>query len=107
MNDLRVLVENDRLLTPGSHTAPLPAFEAADLGATGFVRHQYAVLQTVNRDELVVEPLVGLEPISRQQQQWQTLSELLGEKRLYQAYLIRPGAAQPRLSFHFDRHEEL
>ncbi len=36
MNDLRVLVENDRLLTQGSekdpHVAPLPAFEE-DAGA--------------------------------------------------------------------------
>ena len=78
MNDLRVLVENDRLLTPGSHTAPLPGFEAAAGGQTGFVRHQYVVLQTTNRDELVVDLPVGLEAISRQQQPWQTLSDLLG-----------------------------
>ena len=107
MNDLRVLVENDRLLTPGSHLAPLPSFQAAAGGTTGFVRHQYAVLQTTNRDELVVEPLNGLEVLSRQQQQWQTLSELLGTKRLYQAYLLQPGAVQPRLSFHLQRHEEV
>src|SRR5208282_3678139 len=54
MNDLRVLVENDRLLTPGSHTAPLPGFEAAAGRPADFVRHQYAVLQTTNRDDLVV-----------------------------------------------------
>jgi len=107
MNDLRVLVENDRLLTPGSHAAPLPSFEAAAVGLTGFVRHQYAVLETTNRDELVVEPLVGLEALSRQQQQWQTLSDLLGAKRLYQAYLLQPGAVQPRLCFHLQRHAEV
>ncbi len=111
MNDLRVLIQNDRLLTPGSekdpHTAPLPGFEAAAGGPTGLVRHQYAVLQTSNRDELVDEPLVGLEALSRQQQQWQALSELLGTKRLYQAYLVQPGARQPRLSFYLQRHEEV
>ncbi len=113
MNDLRVLVENDRLLTPGSHLAPLPAFEAVAGGARGtpgpvdFVRHQYAVLQTTNRDELVVEPPVELEALSRQEQQWQALSDLLGTKRLYQAYLVQSGAAEPRLGFHLQRHEEV
>ena len=71
MNDLRVLIQNDRLLTPEGHTVPLPAFEAVAGRPADFVRHQYAVLQTTNRDELVPEPPVGLEAFSRQQQQWQ------------------------------------
>ncbi|MGO9115197.1 MAG: autotransporter-associated beta strand repeat-containing protein [Thermoguttaceae bacterium] len=107
MNDLRVLVENDRLLTPGSHTVPLPGFEASAGHGADSVRHQYAVLETTNRDELVVEPLVEMDALSRQQQQWQALSTLLDSKRLYQAYLIQPGAVGPRLSFHLQRHEDV
>ena len=110
MNDLRVKVENDRLLTPGSpkdpHTVPLPGFEAAAGHPADFVRHQYIVLEIDNRDELVVDPPVGLEPLSRQQRQWQILSELLGSKQLYKAYLAQPGASQPRLDFYLQRHEE-
>ncbi len=105
MNDLRVMVQNDRLLTPGPQAAPLPGFETA-AGGTSVVRHQYAVLETNNRDELVVEP-AGLDALSRQQQQWQTLSELLGSKQLYQAYLVQPGAANPRLNFHLQRLEDV
>ena len=108
MNDLRVLVENDRLLTPGSHDGP-----AARLRGGCRPRRPTSCGTSTscwkprNRDELVVEPPVGLEALSRQQQQWQTLSELLGTKRLYQAYLVQPGAAQPRLSFHLQRHEDV
>ena len=107
MNDLRVLVQNDRLLTPESHAVPLPGLEAAVGRAADFVRRQYAVLETNNRDELVVETPVGLEALGRQQQQWQALSELLGTKRLYQAYLVEPGATAPSLKFHLQRHEEV
>ena len=32
---------------------------------------------------------------------------MLGTKRLYQAYLVQPGAGQPRLSFHLQRHEDV
>jgi autotransporter-associated beta strand protein len=107
MNDLRVLIENDRLLTPGSHTAPLPRIAAAGHQAD-FVRHQYVVLEKPsNRDELVVEPLAGFLVLSRQQQQWQALGEMLGVKQLYQAYLMEPGAAAPRLSFHLQKHDEV
>ena len=82
MNDLRVLVENDRLLDARlAHRPPARLSRPRNRpAAADFVRRQYVVLETANRDELVVEPPVGLEVISRQQQQWQTLSELLGEQ---------------------------
>ncbi len=31
----------------------------------------------------------------------------MGSKQLYKAYLVQPGAAQPRLGFHLQRHEEV
>jgi autotransporter-associated beta strand protein len=106
MNDLRVLVENDRLLPTGSYVAPVPSFEAAGGGAD-FLRHRYVVLESSNRDELVVDPPVGVEPLSRQQQQWQALCGLLGTNNLYKAYLAEAGAQNPRVSFHLVAHEEL
>ena len=62
MNDLRVLVENDRLLKDETHVAPLPSFESADGRAADFVRHQYVVLESTNSDELVVDPPNGPRP---------------------------------------------
>jgi autotransporter-associated beta strand protein len=106
LNDLRILVENDRLLTAKAYSAPLPAFEFAGGHANELVPHQYVVLQTTSRDELVVEP-AGLDALSRQQQQWQTLSKLLGGGQIYQAYLVQSGVADPKLSFHLQKHPEL
>ncbi|MGA2253586.1 MAG: autotransporter-associated beta strand repeat-containing protein [Thermoguttaceae bacterium] len=110
MNDLRVLVQNDRLLTPGSpaapHTAPLPTFENVAGHGADFVRHQYVVLEIKNRDEVVEMP-EELQALSRQQQQWHTLTELLGTNQLYKAYLVQPGAARPQLGFYLKSHEEV
>ncbi len=107
MNDLRVLVQNDRLLPKEPYVAPVPSLETAGGRPADFLRHQYIVLESTNRDELVVDPSAGLEPLSRQQQQWQTLCGLLGTNNLYKAYLARPGAGAPRLSLHLQSHEEL
>jgi autotransporter-associated beta strand protein len=107
MNDLRVLVANDRLLKEETHVAPLPSFETADGHPADFLRHQYVVLESTNSDELVVDPPKGLDPLSRQQQQWQSLCGLLGTNNLYKAYLVQPGAKAPTLTYHFQRHEEL
>ena len=107
MNDLRVLVENDRLLKDETHVAPLPSFESVDGRAADFLRHQYVVLESTNSDELIVDPPKGIDALSRQQQQWQTLCGLLGTNNLYKAFLVQPGAGAPALSYHFQRHEEL
>ena len=108
MNDLRVLVENDRLLPSGSssYSAPLPSPETAG-GAADFLLRQFVVLENTNPDELTVEPLRGMEEIRRQQREWQTLCERLHTNNLYKAYLVQPGAGSPRLSFHLVAHEEL
>jgi autotransporter-associated beta strand protein len=103
MNDLRVLVEDDRLLTPGSdkapHAAPLPVVERA------VVQRQYVVLEIENRDELI-EKTAGMQVLSRQQQEWRDLSALLGGNPLQKAYLVQSGAAAPQFGFYLQRHEE-
>ncbi|MGA2618168.1 MAG: autotransporter-associated beta strand repeat-containing protein [Thermoguttaceae bacterium] len=99
MNDFRILVENDRMLTPGGHTAPIPVVE------TGRTNRQYVTLETAGRDEVLPEA-AGLEPLGRQQREWQTLSALLGN-RIYQAYLVTPGAERPRLAFKTVRREDV
>jgi len=110
MNDLRVLIQNDRMLTPGSatapHTVPLPTFENVAGRGADFVRRQFVVLETTNRDELVDVP-EGLQAISRQQELWRTLSELLGNNQSYKAYLVQAGAAKSQLGFYLKRHEDV
>jgi len=110
MNDLRVLIQNDRMLTPGSpaapHAVPLPAFENAAGREADFVRRQYVVLETASRDELVELP-VGMQAIGRQQELWRTLSELLGNNGSYKAYLVQSGAAKPQLGFYLKRYEDV
>jgi autotransporter-associated beta strand protein len=109
MNELRVQVRNDRLLTPGSaaapNVAPLPAFENVAGRGADSLRHQWVVLETANRDELV-EARQGLQALGRQQEQWRTLIKYLGSDQFYKAYLVQPGAAKPQLGFYLKSHED-
>ncbi|MFH1417835.1 MAG: hypothetical protein ABII12_06060 [Planctomycetota bacterium] len=92
MGELRVLVEDDRLLTRDVHTAPIPIVE------TGSTNHRYAVLESAGRDEVVVEKHDGLEIVSRQQKEWRSLVGILGSG-LTEAYLVNSGEQEPLLSF--------
>ena len=90
MDQLRVLVEHERLLTSQSHEAPIPIVE------TGVTDARYVTVESAGRDEVLVEEPQGLDVLSRQLSQWKTLASLLGSD-ITQAYLVREGAAQPRL----------
>ncbi|MGD2109167.1 MAG: hypothetical protein PVI86_07220 [Phycisphaerae bacterium] len=81
MGRLRVLVEDDRALTPGEHRAPVPIVE------TGRVTAQYVVIESAGRDEVVVEELAGLEPLTRHAKESRRLAELLGGG-ITQAYVV-------------------
>ena len=89
---LRVLVASDRLLTDGSHEAPIPVVE------TGTTEHRYVALESAGRDEVVVEAAEQIDSLGRQQAEWRRVADLL-KGGLTQAYLVRPGAAAPRLTF--------
>jgi hypothetical protein len=92
MGEFRVVVEDDRLLANGTHTAPIPVVE------TGRTDNRYVLLENAGNDELVIDEPTGLEPLTRQQQQWRTLASLLGGE-ITQAYLVREAVARPRLPF--------
>jgi hypothetical protein len=94
MDRLRVLVESDRLLTPGGdgYRAPMPQVE------TGRTNRRYVALENVGRDELVVASHAGFEPLSRRQQEWQTIASIL-QAGLTEAYLARSDAGDPALVF--------
>ena len=88
-----MLVENDRLLSGEKYTVPAPVVE------TGQTDHRYITLESAGRDEIVVDAHEGVDPISQEQAEWRMLTAMLG-RGLTQAYLVRPGAAQPQLTLH-------
>ncbi len=93
MGGLRVLVENDRLLTPGPHRAPIPIVE------TGRTTRRCAALESAGRDEVIIEEPVGLHALTRRQKEWRQLADMLGTE-ITQAYMVTadPGA-DARLAF--------
>ncbi len=99
MGQLRVLVENDQLLTPGSHEAPIPVIEL------GRINRRYVVIERTGRDEVVPEQdkLREIDVLGRRQKEWETLTGILGHE-MTMAYLVSPDARQPRLSFHTEAH---
>ena len=93
MGSLRVLVENDRLLSSEKYAVPAPVVE------TGQTDHRYITLESAGRDEIVVDTHDGIDPISQEQAEWRMLTAMLGGG-LTQAYLVQPGAIQPLLTLH-------
>ena len=57
-------------------------------------------------DPVVAAAVEGLEPLSRQQEQWRTLQKLFAGG-IAQAYLVKPGAAAPRLVYATEHQEEV
>jgi len=102
MDQLRVLVENDRLLVGKGFEAPIPVVE------TGRTDRRYVAIESAGRDEVIIdnEKTQGLEPLSRQQKEWAAVAGLLrgGTTR---AFLVVPAAESPRLVFRTERRELL
>ena len=98
MGQLRMLVENDRLLTPGAHEAPIPTVE---LGRTN---RRYVAIESAGRDEVKVDEdrLREMDALGRQQKEWEMLKGILG-REMTLAYLVAPDARQPRLRFHTEQ----
>ncbi|MCX5675809.1 MAG: hypothetical protein NTX87_12460, partial [Planctomycetota bacterium] len=92
MDDLKVLVENDRLLTDAVHEAPIPVVE------TGRTDRRYVAVESAGRDETVVEKSDGLEPLSRQQKEWAAVAGLLRGGQT-SAFIVAAGAEKPVLAF--------
>ena len=100
MGQVRVLVANDRLPTPGAHAAPIPVVE------TGRTSRQYVALKSAGRDEVSVSSAAGLEPLTRNQGQWRELTAALGAD-VTLAYMVAAGGQAPRLEFNTVRREDV
>jgi len=92
MNQLRVLVESDRLLTGDAQTIHLPQV------LTGSAPRRYLAQETAGRDEVVLDEVVDMETLSREQKEWARVAALLkgGTTR---AFVASPGAGEPSLTF--------
>jgi hypothetical protein len=106
-NQLRVVIENDRLLraakTPTKPGETAPEEEAGDeapipILETGRTDRRYVTLENASRDEVVVVKHQQLEPLGRQQSEWQKLAEVLGNG-ITLAYIVQGEAAEPQLTF--------
>jgi hypothetical protein len=109
IDTLRVLVQDDRMLSRAACVAPVPLVEDVRNASEEFkvrVDRQYVTLEKAARDEVADDPSPGLEPLSRQQKQWQVLAGMLGN-RIYQAYLADRTVQRPQLAFHLVRHEDV
>jgi hypothetical protein len=98
IGQFRVLIEHDRLVTDDLQPAVIPAIE------TGRTEQRFVTLESLGRDELVVEKPTGLEPLTRQQQAWGKLAALLGENILM-AYQVSGEVAAPRLTYRPQKRE--
>lgn len=92
MNQLRVLVEHNRLHTHDVQQAPIPVLK------TGRTDGRFVAIESATRDEVVVDKAAELEPLLRGQQQWQLVARLLGGGNT-QAYRVMPGAVAPQLTY--------
>jgi len=92
MNQLRVLVESDRLLTGDAHTVSLPRI------VTGRTDRRYVAIESAGRDEVVVESMTGLEGMNREQKEWARVATLF-RGGTTDAYLADPDVESPSLAF--------
>ncbi|NLF19703.1 MAG: hypothetical protein GX595_20925 [Lentisphaerae bacterium] len=92
MNEVRVLVEHDRLLDSAEQEVVLPVVE------TGRTDRQYLAVESAGRDEVVVDPGTAFRVLTPQQHEWSAVAALL-QGGVSQAYLAVAGPAVPRLTF--------
>jgi hypothetical protein len=93
MNEVKVLVEHDRLLSKSEHLVQFPVVR------TGRVVRQYLAYESAGRDEVIVDELTALEPIGRRQKEWATVASLL-RGGTTQAFVARRDKGTPLLRFH-------
>jgi hypothetical protein len=92
MNELRVLIEQDRLLTGDGVRVRLPEL------LTGRTDRRYAALENAGRDEVVIAEQTGLDKLDRQQKEWNTVAEFF-KGGASETYITQPGAEDPGFTF--------
>ncbi len=91
--DYRVVIENDRAITPGRQIAPLPL---VDLGT---VSNRYVTLENAGRDEIVVDTSPQMEPVNRPSRQWEQLAARLSGGDFASAYVTSDDSPQAEFGY--------
>lgn len=91
-DQLKVLVERDRVLSSVEQAVKLPVV------TTGRTHQRYVTIENASRDEITVIRAEGLEPLARQQKEWEVFTELTQGRNIL-AYAATPGAVKPALEF--------
>ena len=106
MGQIRVLIENDRMLQTGVELfAPIPqAIKGERFDA--FSIRQFVTLEKAGLDDIQVDDdaSVGVERLNRRQLQWAHLASVLGEG-ITEAFLVDDTHENPRLAFLARRFE--
>jgi hypothetical protein len=97
MDQIRVVVENDRLADTETQVVPIPRVQ------TGTIEQQYVTLQNEGRDELVIEQSTGMIQLADSQRRWRSLVDL----DITQAYEVSRSATEGLLSFRTEVRETL
>jgi hypothetical protein len=97
----RVVIENDRVITPDEQSAPLPWIE------TGSTNLRYVTLENAGRDEVLVGELTGFEALNRQSRQWQQLANRLRGGDFTTAYVATDSAAEDSLFTYGTKRREI
>ncbi|MBN2449613.1 MAG: hypothetical protein JXR77_04450 [Lentisphaeria bacterium] len=92
IGDVRVLIEDDRLLTDAPQELALPTVE------TGRTDRQYVAVESAGRDEVIVTADDSLEALTPQQKEWGLVAELF-QGGTCQAFIAKPDRGKPRLTF--------
>lgn len=95
---LRVLIEDDQLLTEQSCDAPIPTV------LTGRTTMRYVALENTGRDEAVIEQAAGLDPVNRQGAQARWIAQFVGDA-LTHVYAVNSDAGEPTLRFKTQHRE--
>ena len=97
---LRLLVEDSRPLGAETVDVQPPVLENCRVAG------QYVVVENSGRSELQAQSFDGLEPLVQQQQDWGYVSRMLSSNPT-EAYRVRPGATDAKLTTAVVQREEL
>ena len=92
MNQLAILVEQDRVLSTDEQVLRPPVPQTGRLDA------QYLAIESAGRDEVEVTGTVDVSALGRRQKEWARVAALFKGGNT-QAYLVAPESADPKLVF--------
>ena len=98
LNELRVLVEDDGLVSDASHEAAIPVV------LTGRTTQRYVAVENLGRDAVATDKMNDLETLSRQQKEYRTVADLFGGNTTVM-YMVKEGASDPRLVLRTQQRE--